>query len=389
MQQFRRLLLSSAAVLAGSAVAYAADAPVPEPEQYAMVCQAFGEGYVYLPGTDTCLRIGGEVRAEMHFVDGDVGLFFDGDESEFNNFTTRSRAYIGLDARTQTDFGLIRTYVLLEATVGPDDFATSYDGTELDLTEAVVQVSNDWGTFTAGHTSSFFDFFSSDTFGTRLDIDDSTTEQTLFAYTLGAESGLRGTLSIEDPASSSRRLSGADDYEGQELPDLVANVGVEQDWGSAQLMGVLRRLHDVDGDGLGFAVGGGFSATLPIMNLGLSMQAGYSEGAIGYITADPGGLGDFNGPSGEDTNTAWGVRAGLTAPITEAVSAWLDGSFTHVETGDDADEYDFWAVVGGAGWSPTDRILIGPELAYNRIDGDDPDEDAEVWGGMFRVMSDF
>jgi hypothetical protein len=387
--QFRRFLLGSTAILAGGTTLHAADLPIPEPDEYVLVCGAFGEGFQYIPGTDTCLAISGEVRAEMHYVDGDIAALFGGAPEEFNNWTTRTRAYLGLDARTQSEFALIRTYILFEATVGPDNFAIVYDDTAFELSQGFVQVSNDRGTFTAGHASSFFDFFSSDTFGTRIDIDDSTTEQTLFAYTFEAENGLRGTLSIEDPASSFRRLNGADDYEGQEAPDLVGNVGVEQEWGSAQIMGVLRHISDDDGDGIGWAVGAGASTTLPILDLGLSVQAGYSEGAIGYITADPGGLGDFNGPDGDDTNQAWGVRAGLTAPVTETVTAWLDGSFTHVETGDDADEYDFWALVGGAAWEPTDNLWMGPEVGYNRIEGDDPGEDGEIWGAMWRVGSDF
>jgi opacity protein-like surface antigen len=388
--QFRRLLLGSVVILAGGATAHSADLPVPDMDEFVKVCGAFGTGFHYIPGTDTCLQIGGEVLAEMHYVDGDVALLFGGaTDEEFNNWTTRSRAYLGFDARTQSELGLIRTYILFELTVGPDDFVTSYEGAEVDLNEAFVQVVNDWGTFTAGHASSFFDFFSSDTFGTRIDIDDNTTEQTLFAYTFEGENGFRGTLSIEDPASSGRRLNGADDYEGQEMPDLIGTIGIEQDWGSAQIMAVLRRIDDEDGDGLGWAVGAGISTTLPVLELGVSAQAAYAEGAIAYATTDPGGLGDFNGPTGEDTNQAWSLRAGVTRALTSTVSAWIDGSFTHAETGDGADEYDFWALVAGAAWAPTDNLWMGPEFGYNRIEGDDPGEDGEIWGAMWRVASDF
>ena len=388
--RFRSLLTCTAALFAGGAMAEAADLPTPAPEQYVRICDAFGAGFYYLPGTDTCLLIGGRVRAEAHYVDGDIEEFFGlpGDE-EFNNFTTRARGNIWLDARTASEIGLIRTYVEYEMTVGPDDFAVNYDGTDDSLSAAFVEVSNDAGIFTAGHNSSFFDFFSSDTYGTRIDIDDNTTEQTLFAYTYAATSGLRGTLSVEDPASSGRRLSGADAYEGQEMPDLVANVRIDKDWGSAQIMGAARHIHDSDGDGFGWAVGAGLSTTLPFMGLGFSAQAAYADGAIAYVTNDPGGLGDFGGPDGDDTNTAWTVRAGLTAPFSPTVSAWLDGSFTHVEDDNNDDEYDFWAVVGGAAWEPISGLAMGPEVGFNRIEGDDADEDGDVWGAMWRVESTF
>lgn len=53
------LLGASAAALAATG-AQAADLPVaPEPVDYVRVCDAFGTGFFYLPGTETCLKIGG------------------------------------------------------------------------------------------------------------------------------------------------------------------------------------------------------------------------------------------------------------------------------------------------------------------------------------------
>lgn len=53
------------------------------------------------------------------------------------------------------------------------------------------------------------------------------------------------------------------------------------------------------------------------------------------------------------------------------------------------DEYNFWAVVAGAAWTPNDSISMGPEVGYNNLDGDDAGEDGELWGVMWRVQSDF
>lgn len=36
-----------------------------EPVEYVKVCDAFGSGFYYIPGTDTCLRIGGRVRSSI------------------------------------------------------------------------------------------------------------------------------------------------------------------------------------------------------------------------------------------------------------------------------------------------------------------------------------
>lgn len=278
--KLRALLLGSAALLAPAGAALSADLPIAEPVQYVRICDVFGAGFYYIPGTDTCLKLSGYVRAEMHWVDGDPDILIgEGTNSEFNNWTTRARANVMFEAQTSTEIGFIRTYVEFQAARGPDDYANPYSE-DFSLPGAFIEITGDYGVFTAGHTGSFFDFYGSDDYGTRIDVDDNTTEQTLFAYTLLGPNGLRSTLSVEDPDSSGRRLDGAGDYEGQELPDLVGNVRVDQEWGSVQVMGVGRQIHDVNGDGLGWAASTGFSLNLPVHDVTFSTQFGYADGAI-------------------------------------------------------------------------------------------------------------
>lgn len=387
--KLRSVLLAAASLPLAADAVPAAELPIAEPVEYVRICDAFGAGYFYIPGSDTCLKLSGYVQAEMHYVDGDADtLIGPNPNSEFNNWTSRARANVSWETQTSVDFGLIRTYIEFQATRGPADYDLVYTE-DFELPAAFIEVSNDRGTFTAGMTGSFFDFYGSDDYGTRIDVDDNTTEQTLFAYTLNGPSGLKGTLSIEDPDSSGRRLNGADDYEGQELPDVVGNIRVDQGWGSAQVMGVARHIHDVDGDGVGWAASAGFSLNLPIQDITFSTQFGYADGAIAYLTNDPGGVGDFSGPDGDDTNQAWMARGGFLVPFTETVSGWFDGSFTHAEDDVNDDEYDFWAFVVGAAWAPNDRLSMGPEFGYNNLDGDDAGEDGELWGVMWRFESGF
>ncbi len=64
----KSLLLGSAAALVAASGAQAADAIVaPEPEavEYVRVCDAYGAGYFYIPGTETCLRVHGYVRYDV------------------------------------------------------------------------------------------------------------------------------------------------------------------------------------------------------------------------------------------------------------------------------------------------------------------------------------
>ena len=68
----KSLLLGSAAALAAVSGAHAADAIVaaePEPLEYVRICDAYGAGYFYIPGTETCLKIGGKVRTEGEWYD--------------------------------------------------------------------------------------------------------------------------------------------------------------------------------------------------------------------------------------------------------------------------------------------------------------------------------
>ena len=68
MKMVKSLLLGSAAGLVAVAGAQAADLPVKaKPVEYVKICSIYGAGFFYIPGTDTCIKIGGWVRAEYAF----------------------------------------------------------------------------------------------------------------------------------------------------------------------------------------------------------------------------------------------------------------------------------------------------------------------------------
>ena len=60
MKMVKSLLLGTAAGLVAVAGAQAADMPVKAaPVQYVKICSLYGDGFYYIPGTDTCLKMGG------------------------------------------------------------------------------------------------------------------------------------------------------------------------------------------------------------------------------------------------------------------------------------------------------------------------------------------
>ena len=68
MKMVKSLLLGSAAGLVAVAGAQAADLPVKaKPVEYVKICSIYGAGFFYIPGTDTCIKIGGWTRAEVDF----------------------------------------------------------------------------------------------------------------------------------------------------------------------------------------------------------------------------------------------------------------------------------------------------------------------------------
>ena len=105
----KSLLIGSAAALAAVSGAQAADAIVaaePEPLEYVRVCDAFGTGFFYIPGTETCLKFGGYIRFQTDFNRGNPAT--NGRTSDWNSFT---RAQFEVDTRTDTELGALRGFI--------------------------------------------------------------------------------------------------------------------------------------------------------------------------------------------------------------------------------------------------------------------------------------
>ena len=128
MKMVKSLILGSAAGLVAMSGAQAADLPVKaKAVEYVRICSLYGAGFFYIPGTDTCIKLGGYVRVDTTF-NGNVygGPFWTGDQGQGNryrdNFDSRSRMAITVDTRTATEYGVVRTF-------GQGDFQFNNFGT--------------------------------------------------------------------------------------------------------------------------------------------------------------------------------------------------------------------------------------------------------------------
>ncbi len=71
MNTIRNLVLGSAAVLLAASGAQAADLPVKaKAVEYVRICSLYGAGFFYIPGTDTCIKLGGYLRVDTTFNGG-------------------------------------------------------------------------------------------------------------------------------------------------------------------------------------------------------------------------------------------------------------------------------------------------------------------------------
>ena len=116
MKMVKSLILGSAAGLVAMSGAQAADLPVKaKAVEYVRICSLYGAGFYYIPGTDTCIKLGGYLRVDVlaNTNADDTGNTSGpgGAQNRFTNgYTWRSREDLNIDTRTATEYGVVRTF---------------------------------------------------------------------------------------------------------------------------------------------------------------------------------------------------------------------------------------------------------------------------------------
>jgi hypothetical protein len=382
MKTVKSLLLGTAAGFVAIAGAQAADLPVKaKPVQYVKICSLYGAGFYYIPGTDMCLKVGGWTRVyDAWGANGNTtnGAWATGQNNtrSTTNLSPKVRGYITLDARNQTEYGTVRSYIAVGfssggastgvgsgnvTAPGTNTALSAYDpGVGFNANRAFIQ----WAGFTFGVTQSFYDFYSQSAtsfWGGMVNPASDSGDPGDFiwgAYTMQFGNGLSSTLALENPRTTNvfnsntatmfvvptgsttagnLGIQPASSAEANQWPDIVANLRVDQAWGSAQVMGAIHNANatyytssDTSGhpsDAIGWAIGGGIKLLAPMIGQGdyLQMQVNYSEGARKYVDFSYNNMYSlFNGSTygigiGTDgvyglgtsisLTTAWGVNA--------------------------------------------------------------------------------
>src|SRR5437899_679017 len=116
MKTVRSLILGSAAGFVAMGGAQAADLPVKaKAVEYVKICSLYGDGFYYIPGTDTCIKLSGYLRVDAALGTNSVYSWADlnpaGSHNALSNYyTARSRQELYIDTRTATEYGVVRTY---------------------------------------------------------------------------------------------------------------------------------------------------------------------------------------------------------------------------------------------------------------------------------------
>ena len=293
-------LVASAVLTAGAAQAADLNRPAKVAVDYVKVCDAYGAGFFYIPGSDTCLQMSGYVRStfdvgsnrNMNIVAGRPGIFFGlGGLRSSNSFASQTQAEVDIDARTNTSYGLLRSYISLDVNYNSAG-AGAASATNVVLNRGFLQ----WGGLTAGHIESNFTFFqgyNEELFFSELGPDYQTNA---LSYTFTFGNGVTANIGIEDGHTNSLGYpQGSFVYQGNKAPDIVGYLNVTQAWGAAQLSGALHQVYGV-GTGTvgavnsskwGYAILGGVWFNVPMIAAGdkIGFQGIWTQGATQYTSA--------------------------------------------------------------------------------------------------------
>jgi hypothetical protein len=345
----KTLLLASAAALAFGAVAQAADAVVaadPEPMDYVKVCDAFGAGFFYIPGTETCLKLGGRIRFDVKSADS-----YKADSDHGWNTLTRAELY--MDAATDTEYGPLKTKFIAR-----HEFAGTYnDGTH--TVTKLIAANISLAGFQAGLADSLYTTFTS--YAGDVANDEAIrygrkeTNQISYTYQAG---GLKASLGVEADDDNAYADPNGNDY----VPNVVAGVSY-----SAETFGV--------------AVVGGYDDTADAGAIKGRLDGKFgalSVFVMGAWNTDGGKIHAFAPGDGYASWGDWAAWGGLGYKFSDALAANLQVAGT---------DNDTFAAAANVKWSPASGFVVQPEVAYTKWDNKVVNDDQ--WNGMVRFQRTF
>ena len=340
------------------------------------VCSAYGAGFFFIPGTDTCLKVGGYVRIEYdNRQDATVGA------TGLNASTAGwyTRGTISTDARTSTPYGTVQAYI--QARAVQSGSGTMNQDTHGSIEAAYIRFAG----FTFGQARQPYAFMSSWGYMSNWWTGwPNGVRQISYTHTFGG--GLSATVSVQDANSNAsghgyNRATDAQAWDNNG-PVYIAALNYDQSWGRLQAMGAWTReqstIAAIGGDG--YAVGVGAAFNLPMLGKGDSIEftANYWDGLVKL------GIGNTNlqtpssgswGPVSPlpsinvATSAGWSVGTQLQHYWTPQWRTVVFGAYADMDLNNGTTDT---ATATSAGaqlvWSPVRQFDIGVQALYVRAE---------------------
>lgn len=250
----KSLLFDSAAALVAVSAAHATDAVVvaePEPAEYLRICDVYGSGYFYIPGTETCLRIGGYIRVDIGA--GDAGTFNGVNhvpdqmgKGTHSTWKTLARLQLNTSTGQETELGTLKTFTMTRFNFSnssgdysdPDDTGPLLPGTKWQAGNKNVTLTTAWiqlGGLRVGKADTAFDSF--------VDYAGNVIQDTLIPYGgfdtnmvryyFEGGNGFSAVGSLEQGSNDGSGDNSIDSY----VPNVVGGVKYKQSWGTVTAVG--------------------------------------------------------------------------------------------------------------------------------------------------------
>ncbi len=367
----KSLLLGSAAALVAVTGARAADAVVvaePEAVEYVRVCDAYGKGFYYIPGSATCLKVSGYVRFEAKGGD-NVS-----DGGKLGTWKLKSRATVRFDARSDTELGTLRSFA-----------ETQFNYENGENKGALPHAYIELGGFRIGATDSLYDTWTGSAGNVLIDdvIAYAGSESNQVSYTFAGGNGFSALIGLEQGAGSyetglldkeNKAIKASyviDDY----VPHIVAGVKVEQGWGG--ISGVVGYDSVVEEWAGKLRLDVNITDTVKAFVMG-GYQSSFDDNYSSNHKRSRSYYGTWNGD--------WAVWGGLTAKVSD--KAEVNAQLAYESEGT-------YAGALNVAYELVPGFKITPEINYTKFDGarknalvkDNKSDDA--FGGMIRFQRNF
>jgi hypothetical protein len=388
--KLRALFLGTAAAFAVSGGAQAADlALAVEPIDYVKVCDAFGTGYYYIPGTDTCLKVGGYIQLDVWFRDSDsVGNYFNATDtltgfdptadnplastpginaqlllkdSYSASWELTTEAGVNFTAKSMSDLGPIVTHF---------NFVTVSNNNDFDGTTKTVRFDGGYGAIGPamfGWTASTFEVGGGYTYDGAVR-SDTKVDQFRLSYLMGTWGIMLG---LEDPRD---RYGAAPKNATGDYPDIVLALTGGVGGFDVKASGAITDRTS----GTGWAV-----ALAGEVDLGaaakLKVAGAYSDNAYSYVSNYAANC------SGKcDDGQWWSVFVSGIVALSGNLDAAATASWVVGDGGASYKQRDLFEGAIGMYYHPTSNSEIGLEFLYI-----DPDGSDDSWGVHGRFKTTF